>query len=124
MGASVAVSGAKPNGSAEGAAVAWHALPAEAVLSELGVSEAGLATAEANRRRARFGPNRLPRPHPPGVLRLYLRQFKKPLVYLLLLAILAGLPVPLFAAQLLWLNLVTNGIQDVALAFEKGEPGS
>ena len=25
--------------------------------------------------------------------------------------------------QLLWLNLVTNGIQDVALAFEKGEPG-
>jgi magnesium-transporting ATPase (P-type) len=25
--------------------------------------------------------------------------------------------------QLLWLNLVTNGIQDVALAFEAGEPG-
>jgi magnesium-transporting ATPase (P-type) len=44
-------------------------------------------------------------------------------IVLFLLAILAGLPVPLFAAQLLWLNLVTNGIQDVALAFEKGEPG-
>jgi magnesium-transporting ATPase (P-type) len=28
----------------------------------------------------------------------------------------------MFAVQLLWLNLVTNGIQDVALAFEKGEP--
>ncbi len=26
--------------------------------------------------------------------------------------------------QLLWLNLVTNGIQDVALAFEPGEPGA
>lgn len=37
------------------------------------------------------------------------------------LALLAGLPLPLFAVQLLWLNLVTNGIQDVALAFEPGE---
>jgi magnesium-transporting ATPase (P-type) len=33
------------------------------------------------------------------------------------------LPLPLGAVQLLWLNLVTNGIQDVALAFEGGEPG-
>lgn len=39
------------------------------------------------------------------------------------LALATGLPLPLFAAQLLWLNLVTNGIQDVALAFERGEPG-
>ncbi len=38
-------------------------------------------------------------------------------------AILAGLPTPFLAAQLLWLNLVTNGIQDVALAFEAGEKG-
>ena len=35
--------------------------------------------------------------------------------------LLMGLPLPLLAVQLLWLNLVTNGIQDVALAFEKGE---
>jgi len=44
-------------------------------------------------------------------------------IVLFMLAIAAGLPLPLFAVQLLWLNLVTNGIQDVALAFEKGEPG-
>ncbi len=44
-------------------------------------------------------------------------------IVLFMLAILFGLPVPLFAVQLLWLNLVTNGIQDIALAFEKGEPG-
>jgi magnesium-transporting ATPase (P-type) len=38
-------------------------------------------------------------------------------------AILAGLPLPFVAAQILWVNLVTNGLQDVALAFEPGEPG-
>ena len=37
------------------------------------------------------------------------------------LALLFGQPLPLIAVQLLWLNLVTNGIQDVALAFEPAE---
>ncbi len=37
------------------------------------------------------------------------------------LALAAGLPLPLLAVQLLWLNLVTNGVQDVALAFEPAE---
>lgn len=45
-------------------------------------------------------------------------------ILLMLLATLFGLPPPLTAVQLLWLNLVTNGVQDVALAFEKGEPGT
>ncbi|MFN4285887.1 MAG: cation-translocating P-type ATPase [Lacibacter sp.] len=39
-------------------------------------------------------------------------------------SVLAGLELPLVAVQFLWLNLVTNGIQDVALAFEGGEPGA
>lgn len=38
-------------------------------------------------------------------------------------AVTTGMPLPLLPVQLLWLNLVTNGIQDVALAFEPGERG-
>lgn len=43
-------------------------------------------------------------------------------VMLVLLALIVGMPLPLTALQLLWLNLVTNGIQDVSLAFEPGDP--
>jgi Ca2+-transporting ATPase len=43
----------------------------------------------------------------------------------LLIAIIASVllqwPLPMVAAQLLWLNLVTNGIQHIALTFEPGE---
>lgn len=45
-------------------------------------------------------------------------------VILLTVALMIGLPIPLLAVQLLWLNLVTNGIQDISLAFEAGEPGA
>jgi calcium-translocating P-type ATPase len=43
-------------------------------------------------------------------------------IVMILTALGAGWPLPMVAAQLLWLNLVTNGLQDVALAFEPGEP--
>ncbi len=36
-------------------------------------------------------------------------------------SIILGLPIPYLPAQILWLNLVTNGLQDVALAFEPAE---
>lgn len=42
---------------------------------------------------------------------------------LFFLSVLTGLPMPLTAIQLLWLNLVANGLQDVALAFEPKEGG-
>ncbi|MFC1853193.1 cation-translocating P-type ATPase, partial [candidate division CSSED10-310 bacterium] len=38
-------------------------------------------------------------------------------------AIVMRLPLPFLPAQILWLNLVTNGLQDVALAFEPAERG-
>lgn len=34
-----------------------------------------------------------------------------------------GIPMPYTPSQLLWINLVTNGLQVLALTFEKGEPG-
>lgn len=36
-------------------------------------------------------------------------------------ALLVGLPMPLTAVQLLWLNVVTNSLQDATLGFEPGE---
>jgi magnesium-transporting ATPase (P-type) len=44
-------------------------------------------------------------------------------ILLILTTVALGWPLPLLAAQILWINLVTNGLQDVALAFEPGEPG-
>ncbi len=40
-----------------------------------------------------------------------------------LLSIAFGYDIPLLAIQLLWLNIVTDGIQDIALSFEKAENG-
>lgn len=45
-------------------------------------------------------------------------------VALFALSLIFNMPLPLTAVQLLWLNLVTDGIQDIALAFEGGEPGA
>jgi Ca2+-transporting ATPase len=41
----------------------------------------------------------------------------------IIICMLGGLHLPYNPAQILWLNLVTNGFQDVALAFEPGEKG-
>ncbi len=39
----------------------------------------------------------------------------------IIIAIVMGVPIPYIPSQLLWINIVTNGLQDVALAFEPGE---
>lgn len=40
---------------------------------------------------------------------------------IIIFSLLLGFPLPLLATQILWVNLVTNGLQDLALAYEPGE---
>ena len=42
-------------------------------------------------------------------------------IVLFFLSMMAGVPMPLVAVQLLWLNLVTNGFQHIGLSFEPAE---
>lgn len=44
-----------------------------------------------------------------------------PKVIVYILAIMFGLPVPFNASQLLWLNVMTEGVQNIFLAFERQE---
>ncbi len=44
-----------------------------------------------------------------------------PKVIIYILAIILGLPVPFNASQLLWLNVMTEGVQNIFLAFERQE---
>ena len=68
-----------------------HALAAAAALHELAATARGLSAREAADRLAQFGRNALPRARAPGAGLLFLRQFKSPLIYVLLAATLASL---------------------------------
>ena len=66
---------------------AWHAQSREAVADALSVdTESGLDEGEAEARSERFGPNTLPSRGRETLLELVVRQFKDPLIYVLLIA--------------------------------------
>ncbi len=70
----------------------WHELPQERVLAALEATPRGLREAEAQRRLARHGPNRLPDPPRRSVLLRFLLQFHNVLIYVLLgAAVVTGL---------------------------------
>ncbi|MFZ9951910.1 MAG: cation-translocating P-type ATPase [Vulcanococcus sp.] len=97
--------------------IPWHALPEAAVLGELASSWQGLSEPEAARRLAVAGPNRLPQPEVPGLLPLLLRQFRSPLIAVLVAAALLSLAVgdlkdAGFIGAVLLLNALVGGVQE------------
>lgn len=63
----------------------WHTKSVEYLFSELKTSREGLPQAEAQERLKIYGFNVLPESKPDGYLRIFLRQFQSPLIYILLL---------------------------------------
>ncbi|PWB38722.1 MAG: ATPase [Parcubacteria group bacterium] len=67
-------------------ATVWHALSAHQSLKNLNSTTKGLTESEAEKRRSRYGLNILAKRRPFSVARLFLYQFKSPLVYILIIA--------------------------------------
>jgi Ca2+-transporting ATPase len=70
---------------------AWHAMPAGAVEARLETDDHGLDAGQVARRQRRYGPNQLAEEPPPSALAVLLRQFRSPLVYILVVATLVTL---------------------------------
>ncbi len=64
----------------------WHGLTAEQALAVLEADAIGLSEAEADGRLEQFGANQLPKARMLGPVHVFLRQFRSPLIYLLLFA--------------------------------------
>ena len=64
----------------------WHSLSPEEVLRKLNSNENGLGEKEAKKRLAEFGLNKLSEEKPVSKLKIFFKQFKSPLVYILVLA--------------------------------------
>ena len=94
-----------------------HALSAGQILSTLSATPSGLTIAEVTHRQQVYGPNALPRKAPPGLLEVFLNQFKSPLIYVLVAAALVSLLIrefsdAIFISAVLLLNAVIGTVQE------------
>ena len=71
----------------------WHVTELDRVLEHFETTPQGLGAAEATKRLEKYGPNELPRESAPTLVAILLRQFKSPLIYILLLAAVVALAV-------------------------------
>ncbi len=62
----------------------WHVGKTEDIFSRLNTSQEGLASKEALARLEKYGFNELPESKPDSLFKIFFRQFKSPLIYLLL----------------------------------------
>lgn len=65
---------------------AWHTSYLPDVMLALNTTEGGLCENEALARLQKWGPNKLPQQYPPPLAWIFLRQFRSPLIYILLFA--------------------------------------
>jgi len=65
----------------------WHNLSFEEAIKQLGSdSERGLLEREVRERQKKFGLNKLPEEKPLPSLKIFLEQFRSPLIYILVIA--------------------------------------
>ncbi|MBX3373065.1 MAG: HAD-IC family P-type ATPase [Phycisphaeraceae bacterium] len=94
-----------PKDEAEPQQTAWHSLPLERMFPFLNSGPQGLSRSEAQARISRYGPNRIERSRREGAWRTLLRQLATPLVYILLVSVVAAM----------LLGKVTDGIVILAV---------
>jgi magnesium-transporting ATPase (P-type) len=98
-------------------ALPWHAIPLETLLAALQTDTNGLTETEAQSRLAQVGPNALPQAPPPGGWRIWVRQFRSPLIFILGLAALVSVVIgdvkdAGFILAVLLINAVIGGLQE------------
>src|SRR6516225_5905929 len=90
-----------------GGDTAWYALPADDVITRLGVNaDEGLSAAEVERRLAEYGPNALPTEPAPSVWEVARGQLVNPMNIMLLLVVAASFAIVQIATALVVLGLV------------------
>jgi P-type Ca2+ transporter type 2C len=102
---------------AEVGAAPWHTREPDDVFTSLETRASGLTEGEAARRLARYGPNELPQEPPPSPWKILLRQFKSPLIYILVIAAVIALaagdyPDAGFIGLVLLVNAFVGGYQE------------
>ena len=95
----------------------WHMGSLDDVCESLETTRDGLSADEAQRRLEEHGPNELPRGNPPTLFEILLRQFKSPLIYILLVAAAVALLVQdyedaAFIGVVLLVNALIGGWQE------------